>query len=98
MKHPQYITVNVPGWAFKPYPQKMISLHLNVFFQLIQEGEATLCSTVICLASANIAIGQQWLAGFLYSILGVMLFKMATISYPAPQAEFLFTMGYRAFD
>jgi len=71
----------------------MISLRLNVFFQLIQEEEeATLCSTVI-LASANIAIGQQWLAGFLYSILGFMLFKMATISYPAPQAEFLFTMG-----
>lgn len=34
MKHPQYITVNVPGWALNPYPQKMISLHLNVFFRL----------------------------------------------------------------
>lgn len=97
MNHPQYIIVNVPGWALNPYPQKIISLHLNVFFRLIQEWEATLCSMVICLASANIAIGQQWLVGFLYPILGVMLFKMATISYPTPQAEFPFTMACHTF-
>lgn len=46
------------------------------------------------LASANIAIGQQRLAGFLYSILGVMLYKMATLLHKLNSSSLWGTMHW----